>query len=386
MWTWCLGKTYEQSPTKSHRLAYTSALDEHLEMFKESETAGSAHLMYGQFQENRLQDTKAIEHYLSVPLKHPKQAIAALSLVRCYQKILNRLEAQDRSTSAWRKEAINRLSERTNDYGEEPTSLTISQSKVILGLVSFYLGESTHDSTETTNLINRVIKACEIRINDSPEKTLWKEIELSAYQLKIVLLAKSGRHREAEALIAQIAKAGVESLLQLLNGLSLAAEKASPQTRKGIAELQLQTCNSLRPRKETLSKEQLTLLERTMARSLILAERTVEAHSKYEALIQQHPKDLLLRREYATSLSACDTVSCHHRAVIHWQHLENQAEKGSSNWLRYRAEVINSLQMVGKNSEAARLLKITELLYPELGDETLRDKYHSLHKKIDREK
>lgn len=342
--------------------------------------------MYGQFQENRLQDTIAVEHYLAVPPDHAKAVIADLSLLRCYRKILERLKAQNRSTNAWREEAIRQVSARTAEYPQAPDELSQQQCQAILGLVRLQMEQGTRDDRQISASLNRVIEACSLKTSQDESSQAWKETALAAYRLKIVSLAQSGRTREAEALIAQIANAGRQSLLELLNGLSQAAEKANPQTKKGIAELQLETCESLNAQRDLLSPTQQQLLDRTKARALILAERSVEAHEMYEDLIQQSPDDLQLRRELAKSLSDCGTVSCYHRALEHWQYLEDHTEKGTLDWLRYRAEVIQSLIQVGKSKEAAKLLKITRLLYPEIGDETLREKYTTLQQKIDREK
>ncbi|MDG2390817.1 MAG: tetratricopeptide repeat protein [Planctomycetaceae bacterium] len=384
MWAWCLGKQYEQKPTKSHRLRYTESLDEHLELYEMSSTTGDANLMYGQFQENRLQVTKALEHYLKVPLDHPKSVMADVAALRSYEKILKLLREQDRSLDAWQEEAIMRLTQRASAYPPESVQLSLTHCRVLLGIVSLQLGKGDLDDQDISRDLSHVIEACSVHSQSSSNVKQWQEMALAAYRLNIVFLAQSGEIRKAEALVSRVAQAGRQPLLELLNGLSAAAAQASPQTKRGIGELQLQASLALNEQRDQLSKEELALLDRSLARSYLLSERSREAHELYEKLLKENADDIQLRRELAESLSKCGTVACHRRALIHWRYLENQSQQGTTDWLKLRAEVIGSLVIINQTDEAKRLLSVTELLYPQINNESLKQRYAELKQKIGR--
>jgi tetratricopeptide (TPR) repeat protein len=384
MWAWCLGKQYEQKPTKSYRLRYTESLDEHLELFGTRSTAGDVHLMYGQFQENRLQVTKAVEHYLKVPLGHPKSVMADVAALRSYEKILKLLRDQNRSVDAWQDEGILRLMQRVSSYPSESTQLSLMHCHVLLGVVSLQLGETELDDLAISRELSRVIEACSLQTQPSSNVHQWQEMALAAYRLNIVFLAQSGEIRKAEALVSRVAQAGRQPLLELLNGLSVAAAQASPQTKRGIGELQLQTSLALNTQRDQLSEEERTLLDRSLARAYLLSERSREAHELYEKLLEENASDIQLRRELAESLSKCGTVACHRRALVHWRYLEGQSKQGTTDWLQLRAEVIESLVIVNQKDEAKRLISVTELLYPQINNESLKQRYAELKQKIGR--
>ncbi|MEK6248018.1 MAG: hypothetical protein N2C12_07550, partial [Planctomycetales bacterium] len=111
-----------------------------------------------------------------------------------------------------------------------------------------------------------------------------------------------------------------------------------------------------------------------------------EAYKLYEQMIAQTPDDIVVRRELAESLTRCDTPECHRRALVHWRFLESRAKQGSLSWLRSRAEIIRSLLGTGQQPEASKLLRVTQLLYPDPGDESLQQLFSELKQKIDRRK
>jgi len=340
--------------------------------------------MYGQFQENRLQFTKAVEHYLKVSTDHPKSVVADISALRSYEKILNLLLEQNRSVDAWQEEAISRLTQRTSGYPLDSSKLGLMHCRVLLGIVSLKLGKLERENDAIARDLSRVLEVCSMHSQSSSDLKQWQEMALDAYRLNIVYLAQIGENRKAEALVSRVAQAGRQPLLELLNGLSAAASQASPQTKRGIGELQLQTSRALNTQREQLSEEERALLDRSLARAYLLSERSREAHELYEKLLLDNAQDQQLRRELAESLTKCGTVDCYQRALVHWRLLENQSQKGTPEWLRFRAEVIESLMITGKTDEAKRLLSLTELLYPQIDNESLKRRYAELKQKIGR--
>lgn len=384
MWVWCLGKEYERAPTRSNREAYTAGLDEHLQQYGSSSTAGDARLMYGQFQENRLQFTKALDDYLAVPTEHAKASIADLAALRCSEKIQLRYLELNLSQQDWRKEVSERMQPRIAAYPQDASKLSLIQCQVLNGAAKLMLGVPELDRNVIDRNLERVLSAAESRTTESPQADEWKAIALSAYRLRIVLLAQQGKVREAEALISRVAKAGTDPLLELLDGLTSASDQVDASTRRDIGQIQLQTSLALNQKRDRLSPAERLKLDRCLAKSYLLTARSREAHDLYETLLEQQPNDRELRLEYAKSLTHCGTPECLRRALPHWQYLENRAKQGTPDWLRMRLEVIRSLLATDRVSEAEKLLSVTELLYPDLGGESLKQEYAGLKQKIGR--
>ncbi len=79
---YALGRLYDAQKTKARREAYTAALEGHLARFKDSPTTGDARFMLARLEEQRLQTTRALPHYLAIPADHPRGLDATASAAR----------------------------------------------------------------------------------------------------------------------------------------------------------------------------------------------------------------------------------------------------------------------------------------------------------------
>jgi outer membrane protein assembly factor BamD (BamD/ComL family) len=378
MWAYVLGKKYEEFPTKTNRELYTQALESHLSLFETSDTAGEAFLMLGQLQESRLQVTKAVTHYLQVPASHRKAVDADLGAVRCYQKILDRLKELNQPQDAWRLEAIDEISKRTAKYPESEQEWTAQQAQVVLGLARLLLTQKRVDYSLVDWLLTRVLRI------ESPDGE-WKPLRINALQLKVLSLAGAGKTREAESILLQLEKTETAQLLSLMKGLNRVTAGADESVRKGIAQLQLKTSLELQKRAETLSEEERKKLGVCLAEAYLAAERSREAREVYEQLVEKYPRETSFKEELGQLYRDCPTSECADRGLTLWKSLEATYRQGSREWLQARKETIRSLIATDRQTEARRLLGITELLYPELGGQELQAEYRALKTKLDRD-
>jgi hypothetical protein len=58
-----------------------------------------------------------------------------------------------------------------------------------------------------------------------------------------------------------------------------------------------------------------------------------------------------------------------------WRRLEGVLKAGSPEWLDARWHVIRCCQKLGEQAEADKLLKVTKLLYPDLGGAAMKAKF-----------
>jgi hypothetical protein len=378
MWAYVLGKHYEAVPTRSNREAYTQALETHLGEYASSRTIGEAHMMLGQLQEKRLQITQAVAHYLQVPSAHEKSPEAELGAVRCYQKILDRLKELEQPTDAWRIEAIDEISRRVAEYPEDAGEWGFVRAKVVLGLSRLLLARREADYPLADRLLSRVISI------GTPDDA-WKELELDALRLRVLSLAGAGKTREAEAVLLQLERTGTDQLLSLLEGLNRVTEGADASVRGKIAEMQLKTSLELRQREDSLTEAERKKLGICLAQAYLAAERSREAREEYERLVEAYPREIPFREQLARLYRDCPTDACAHRALELWRSVESSYRQGSSEWFRARGETIAALISVNRRSEAERLLKITETLYPELGGPQSQADFVELKTKLGRD-
>ncbi len=373
LWAYCLGKIYEQSPTQIHREKYTIALRAHLDRHRQGVTAGDAAIMLGQLEERRLQVTEAVRNYLLVADDHPKAGTAHRALVRCYNLVFARLRELNQPEDAWRIEAVAHLVSRVDAYARASQPLDLDRLRVITGVARWLLEPVTADFDRADRLLNQVILDVDRRIEMSqlppadPALAEWQREKTIARQLRMVALASRGQMARAGELFDQLSGSDPEDLLNLLDGLSRIAAEVDARTARGIAELQLRTSQTLDARREQLSASQADRLDVCLAQAYEATEHQVEAIRQYDALVRRHPDRAEFRRELASLLMRCGSSDCLHRAHGHWSKLEAAAKQGTPEWFTARKEIVACLVGTGKTDEAAKLLRVTELLYPEFG-------------------
>jgi hypothetical protein len=122
-----------------------------------------------------------------------------------------------------------------------------------------------------------------------------------------------------------------------------------------------------------------------LAQAYLAAERSREAREEYERLVEAYPREIPFREQLARLYRDCPTDACAHRALELWRSVESSYRQGSSEWFRARGETIAALISVNRRSEAERLLKITETLYPELGGPQSQADFVELKTKLGRD-
>ena len=66
--------------------------------------------------------------------------------------------------------------------------------------------------------------------------------------------------------------------------------------------------------------------------------------------------------------------------------MESQVKPGSLEWLEMRYQVARLCWRLGQTEECRKLLGVTRLLYPQLGDAELRTQYEQLQRKVDKKR
>jgi hypothetical protein len=84
----------------------------------------------------------------------------------------------------------------------------------------------------------------------------------------------------------------------------------------------------------------------------------------------------------ALLLERCGTKSCMRQATPKWRQLEAVEKPGTVPWLDARLHVIHTMYDSGDEAEAKKLFGVTRLLYPELGNDDLKDQYQKLQARM----
>lgn len=394
---WCLGQLYTQSRIKSRRLAYTSALEEHRKQFPSGASYHEAGWMLARLQESRLQYSKALVLYSEIPDGHPKLSDAQLGIARCYENILLRLATLNKPTNAWRQEAINVLAKFLVGFPNQNQFNVQSQAEIALRLARIYLNNDPPYYQKANQLLEKVITtslkmvAQLKRNNEFSEASFsqtrkaiqnWNRISSQAYRLQIIALAGQGNPSAAQSLVENLETAGTDELLSGLNGVSQINLELTTAARRELGLLQLKSAEKLASRRDELNPRQIKRLDLCLAEAYLAIGQPMRALEYYQDLLKQSPGDRSLIKQVALLLEKCGTKECMRQAKKKWRQLEATEKAGSLTWLETRLHIIESSFQSGDEAEAKKLLGVTKLLYPELGNTEMQNRYREAEARL----
>ena len=385
---YALGQVYNGRRTKSHREAYTAALEEHRKQFDGHPTAVTATWMLAGLEEQRLQTTVALKLYQSVPLTHTRGQAAQIAVARCYEKILTRLRKMNLAAEKdWQQRAQRDLRAILPSAGEKRPALTVTQSTVATYLARIDLSRRNPDFRAADDLLAWVFashSSAEIESGDSRRNKELRKVLATATQLRVVSLAGQNRPEEAGALLGRLSETSPADMLRILDGLSQLVNVAGQDMRLKLGTLQLRAVETLEQRRDELNMLQQLHLDRCRAQAFRATGRIDEADDLYAELRKAQPKDRDLQASHAEVLLACGTRSCLKRARSLWGQLEKSNKSGSQPWLEARYHRALCAFELQEYEECRKMLGIAAQLYPELGGPELKGQFEELSKRANK--
>lgn len=389
---YALGMLYDAERTRDSRLAYVAALESHRERFAESETVAESAWMQGRLEERRLQYTKALDLFLKVPADHRRSDDARMRVARCYEQILDRLKQLNRPRGEWSEwcgRAVEHLAAFVADLPPSPEPLNLTESELLVRTARVYLSDCAAQAVmqqdryaSADQLLDRAIsnwRRESTTATADPRQRGWREwLQKTALQLRVLSLAGQARFREAHELLAGLATSSPHEVLQVLDGLSHLTDAADAELQRGVGELQLQTALELQQRPQDLSAAQTERLEFCLAQAYLATNQPREAVELYTQRLETHPDERETLRTVAMLQTRIGTRDAYQAAKRHWRKLESLAESGSREWLEARYNVARSCLALGEYEECRKLIGVTRLLYPGLGDPELRQRFAKL--------
>lgn len=123
-----------------------------------------------------------------------------------------------------------------------------------------------------------------------------------------------------------------------------------------------------------------TLQQATVQQATALADagRDAEARELYQRLAAERPNDREVQTEYARLLQRSSAPTDLEEAARRWRRIESRSERGSDDWFEARLGRLESLTASGQIEDARKLLKLTRLLAPTLGGETMRPQFEAV--------
>jgi tetratricopeptide (TPR) repeat protein len=360
---WCLGMMFRDDPTTKHREAYMAALDDHRTTFAESPTAGEATWMLAQLQEQRLQTTEALKLYVSVPHEHTRYHEAMIGIARCSETILNRLRRLNKPRSDWEQAIVSLLGPYIQTAMNPQAELTASEAEFLIRTSRILIGLEQPDFETADGLLQHTLASA---ANDNPPRqTLMpREIVETATGLRIVSLTGRGNTAAATELLKATVLLDQNRLSGILSGLSSAAEFLSPDQLRNVGTIQLTAMQLAGKNPEGLSDQEVDTFGPVVASAFEMTGRTNLAVDILKRMLKKRPKDVVMRRRIAELLLKTGEPADIADAQLQFRKLEGSLKAGSTEWMDARIHVIEAAIEMKNFDEARKLLKVTQLLYP----------------------
>ncbi len=196
-----------------------------------------------------------------------------------------------------------------------------------------------------------------------------------------VLLASTagqGRIEAARQLLADVAAAGPQDLLTLLEALNQLTQAAPADSRPALAGLASDVARLLSPRRSELPPAGQAQFDRLEAQMLADSGQAAEAVHRFAELSRQHPRDGQIQEQYALLLSSAGNKPSLETALIKWRELEQRSQAATPRWFRAKYYLALTHEKLGNKQQAAKIITLTQVLHPDLGGPELKPRFLEL--------
>jgi tetratricopeptide (TPR) repeat protein len=387
LYAWCAGRVYEKSRSAGDGEKFASALVEHRNAFGKHQTAADATAMLAEYEERRGNFAGALKLYLEIPPQHARGDESKAAVARCYEQILAALEQQNKPRDAVESEAIARVDQFVANFPTAPEALNVHQAEVALRLARMRMNQSRPDYARADRLLERALASApaekrEPNAKPAESSEAWTAIVATSARLRIVSLAAQNRMQEAQEFVQRLSTASVGEVLGVLDGLADAATRVDPVARRGLGELQLKAAEEIADKRASLGPADAIRLNRCLAEAYLATGQPTKAIEAYESLLKSGQRTRTMLRTVANLLLQCGTDACLTRALGYFRQIEAQEKKGSPEWLRASYDIALCCFKLKQFDESRKIVRVTRVLYPELGGGDLKKKFEQLERDL----
>jgi hypothetical protein len=343
--------------------AYQALLREHLAQWPEAATAGDVRWWLGGLLAARHEWPAARDVLQSIQPPHEHFAAAAGLVADCYRRELRNLDRHDSQRKATLISAATRYLQPiiTGPDNRWPAEWSDLQLATAVSLARLHLLDADGPSDYAERLLTAAIGGAAA----SPD---GQRCQQAARPLLVVALARSGNIAEARAAVGKLGAVPPASLIEALDQLDEQLAVTAADQRPALGRLMLDTAGLVDARRGQLGQldaEAAARLDRHRAAALAAVGDRDAALAQYATLAAQRSNDGQIHEDYATLLAEGNSADVLRAALREWQEVEEHSRRGGPRWIRARQARIQLLDRLGERQEAARLLQLTRLLYPD---------------------
>ena len=349
---------------------YVDLLDEHLRIWPAGAEADQVRWQLGNLRKHHSDWPNAVAAYRTISTDFPQYHRVVEATAECYLRWLDDLADKGQPTDEIATAAAGWLESLVFAAdGRPPEKWSPLTRQVVLWAAQIRMDYTTGGYARAEQLLRGAMNSADAPTPD------W----LAAAQTLLVFsLAGQDRRPEAAAVLEQISQGPTDELLEILEGMTRLSDDAAANVRMELAGLQLLAVEHLRPRRAELNQSQLHHLDRVTAEALVNVGRVDEALRTYRRLARELPDDGDVQEGYARLLAAQPDRASLDAALAKWRELEKRTPEGTDRWFRAKYAVARLHLRMNDKRKAENMLKLLELLHPEMGGPRMKAQFDQL--------
>ena len=169
-------------------------------------------------------------------------------------------------------------------------------------------------------------------------------------------------------------------LLDALRRLTELSRSAPPDDRRALGKVQASLATTLAAHRQELDEPGRRKLERLTAQAVAASGDAKAASEMFAKLAAAYPKDGDIQEAYGAALLDVGDRPSLDAALAKWREIERNSREGTPRWFRAKYHVALAYVRLGDQRRAGELIKVTQVLYPELGGPELKGRFLELLK------
>ena len=294
-----------------------------------------------------------------------------IGIARCSETVLNRMRRLNKPRSEWEQAIVNLLGPYIQTAMNPQAELTASEADFLIRTSRILIGLEQPDFDSADGLLQHILASA---ASDNPPRQtpLPQDTVETATGLRIVSLTGRGNTDAATELLKSTVLLDKTRLSGILSGLSSVAEFLSPDQRRSVGTIQLKAMELAGFNPAAIPDKDLDTFGPVIASAFEMTDQPRQAVKTLKRMLANRPKDAVMRRRVAELLLQTEEPADISAAQVQFRKLEGTLQAGSDEWMDARIHVIETAIQL-KDFEAARkLLKVTQLLYPNPSNDDLK--------------
>ena len=351
---------------------YEGYVREHLKHWPQAATTSHAQIYLGNLLEYRREWEAALEAFRAVAQEDPQYEVAVAGVERAYRGWIASLQAAGEPHDATLRAAAEYFEKAfLGPEAQWPRRWSAAQRTAALAAARLRLHQSPPDFDRASRILG-------VALTGQPAADeAWRAAATSE---QAVALAGLGRFEDAERLLSSAAaQQPLRRMEQLERLQSLADEENDPNRRSLVSKLTLKGLEAIKP--EQLPQTAQPHYRRLLAMAKAGSGDVAGAIPLFERLLAEQPRDAVLLEAFAQCLSGSSDPQHLKLAQSRWREIERNSKAGTPLWFRAKYGLACTYEKLGEPAYAARLIKVTSVLHPELGGSTMKARFEELLKR-----